>query len=83
MGTLIACFVAGAGFSIIEFFLAKKVFSFENKPGYAALYIAQLLILSLALLAVMLLVSEAALLISAAGMIITQLTLAVGNSLKR
>ena len=80
---VVAFFAAGMLFSVAQFLIAKKVFSFWTKPGRSALYIAQLLILSLALLVVMFLISETALLAAAAGLVITQITLAVANSLKR
>lgn len=83
MGTTIACFVASVVFGFAEFFLAKKVFVIGNTPSRAALYIAQLLILSSALLVVVFLISKTALLLSAAGLVITLITLAVVNSLKR
>ena len=82
MQTTIA-FVAGVVFSVAQFLLSRKMFSFWNRPALSVLYIAQLLILSLALLFGMFLISESALLTSAAGLVITQITLAVANSLKR
>ncbi len=83
VGTTIACFVASVMFGVAEFLLGKKVLLVGSRQGSAALYIAQLLILSLALLAVIFLISEAALPLSAVGLVITMITLAVVNSLKR
>lgn len=78
-----ACFAAGALFSIAQFLWGKRIFSFSTKTVRSALYIAQLLILSLALMVAMYLISETALLATAVGLVATFITLAVINSLKR
>ena len=79
----IACFAAGAMFAIAQFLLAKRVFSNSTISVRSAIYIAQVLILSLVLLFIMYLISETALLASAIGLVATSITMAVANSLKR
>jgi len=78
-----ACFAAGALFSVAQFLLGRKMFSVSTKSARSAFYIIQLLILSLALLVVMFLISETALLATAVGLVATSITLAMVNSLKR
>lgn len=79
----IACFAAGALFAIAQFLLAKRAFSDSTKSARSAIYIAQVLILSMVLLVVMFLISETALLATAIGLVATSIILAVVNSLKR
>lgn len=75
--------IAGAAFGIGEYALAKFIFIGRGKPGLSALYIAQLLILSLGLLVLVFFVWREALLYVAIGMVAASITTAVIFSLKR
>jgi hypothetical protein len=79
----VAYFAAGAFFSVAQHLLARKMLDIASKPGRSALYIGQLLILSLGLLVLMYFISESALVAAAIGLVAASITLAVVNSLKR
>jgi hypothetical protein len=76
-------FVVGALFAAAQHLLARKMFDIASRPGRTVLYIGQLLFLSLGLLVIMFLISQAALLAAAAGLVITSIVLAVVFNLKR
>lgn len=79
----IVWFITGALFGTTQFLLAKRMFDIMAAPKRSALYVGQLLILSVGLLVAMFLISETALLYSAIGLVATLIVLAVINSLKR
>ena len=76
-------FAAGALFAAAQHLLARRMFNIVSKPGRTVLYIGQLLLLSLGLLALMFMISQAALLAAATGLVITSIVLAVVFNLKR
>jgi hypothetical protein len=76
-------FAAGALFGAAQHLLARKMFNIGSKPGRSAIYIGQLLILSMGLLLAMYFISQTALLAAAAGLVIASIVLAVVFNLKR
>jgi hypothetical protein len=76
-------FAAGALFAAAQHLLARRMFNIVSKPGRTVLYIGQLLLLSLGLLVIMFLISQAALLAAAAGLVVTSIVLAAVFALKR
>jgi hypothetical protein len=76
-------FLSGAVFGAAEYFLARKVFIENAKPGWAALYVSQLLILSLGILVLVFFLWREALLAVAIGLVAASVLPALIFSLKR
>ena len=76
-------FLAGAAFGIAEYALARKIFLRRAGAGWSALYILQLLILSLGLLVLVFFLWREALLAVAVGIVAASMVTAVIFSLKR
>jgi hypothetical protein len=77
-------FIVGAVFGAAQYFLARKVFIAKAKAVWSALYITQLLILSLGLLILVFFVWNEALLAVGVGIVAASMALAViFNLLKR
>lgn len=76
-------FLAGAAFGVGQYALARFVFLGRSKVGLSAIYIIQLLILSLGLLVLVFFLWREALIAVAIGMVATSMVTAVIFSLKR
>lgn len=79
----IACFASGVFLGAAQILLARKMLNIKDKPGLNALYIFQLLILSLGLLVAVFFIYIDGLLYAAAGLVITLFVLAFILYLKR
>lgn len=76
-------FLAGAAFGAVEYFLARKVLLEKAKPGWAAIYVSQLLILSLGILVLVFFLWRELLLAVATGIVAASVIPALIFSLKR
>lgn len=79
----IVFFAAGAVYGALQYYAASRVFKGVFKPGWIAIYIIQLLILSLGVLVLVFIMRKESLPATAVGIVASSVGAALMNSLKR